>query len=400
MQLTIHCQVYWPDNSAVAQMITALAEDSAKAGYAVTVITSTRGYNIEQTYSPFETREHVKIIRVGGANFARHSIFGRLANHFSFLLFSGLKLLRLPKPDCLLVTTVPPFSLLLAVLILFGWRTPFVYVIEDFYPEIAFISGYLNRDSLCGRMLRHFFGWMTRQASAVIVLGDYMKKRVTEAHPQLNKDSIYSIHNWQDGALIFPRPRHDEPTVGVLFQYSGNLGEAHDFVTLLDAIKSLPGELHVQFEFIGRGKQRNFLEAAIAESQLAHCHVKDYVPQELLNESLNRAHVCLVTLKRGYEGLIVPSKIYGIMAAGKPVIFIGALDGEIPSLIRQHEIGWFVEQGDVAELVRVIRIAVRRADLREQFGRNAYQAFSSHYERSLATEKYIHVFDSVTKRVR
>lgn len=378
-------------------MITAVAEDAAKAGYAVTVITSARGYNLEQTYPSFEKHEQIAIVRVRGTGWNRHSSVGRLGNYLSFLLFSAFELLCLPKPDCLVVTTAPPFSLLLAVVARLCRRVPFVYVIEDLYPEIAFVSGLVNASSRVGGLILMFFGWMMSQASATIVLGHYMKQRVMSSHPSLNEKTIYPIHNWQDGSLIYPLGRERQNTNSVLLQYSGNLGEAHDFDTLLAAIKLLPREVDIKFEFVGRGRKLSMLKDALAQNQLSQCQIKDYVPQERLNESLNQADVCLVTLAKGYEGLIVPSKIYGIMAAGKPVIFIGALEGEIPSLIREHESGWVVEQGDVSQLTKVILLAAQRADLRKQLGNNARRAFETHYERSLATAKYIQIFDSVTK---
>jgi glycosyltransferase involved in cell wall biosynthesis len=126
---------------------------------------------------------------------------------------------------------------------------------------------------------------------------------------------------------------------------------------------------------------------------LSRCRVRDYVPQAQLNHSLNQADVCLVTLRQGYEGLIVPSKIYGIMAVGKPALYVGPSSGEIPELIRQHSIGWVVEPGDEESLAQVIVEAARHPRVRLSYGANARRVFEAFYERKIATAKYVRVFE-------
>lgn len=398
LTLTIHCQVYWPDNSAVSQMITAVAEDAARAGFAVTVITSANAYNLEDTFALEEVHERVRILRVGGARWNRHRVWGRLANYLNFVLRSGFKLFQLPAPDCLVVTSVPPFSLMPACLLRAIKKVPFVYVVEDLYPDIAIESGLLRRNSFLTRLVMKAFGWMMRRAQAIVVLGAHMKRRVLASHPRIRPESVHQIDNWHDGTLLFPLGEREAVGRPVCFQYSGNLGEAHDVETLLQAMSRLRHRSDLVFQFVGRGKRRPDLEQQAHDQMLANCQFQDYVPLETLNESLNQADVCLVSLRKGYEGLIVPSKIYGIMAVGKPVLYIGAKEGEIPDLIHQWRMGWVVEQGDVEGLVRAIEEATARPDLRQEYGRNAHRSFQAHYDRPLATAKYVRVFEEVANR--
>ncbi len=375
-------------------MMTAVAEDAGKAGHSVTVVTSKKGYNQDETYARSEVHRGVNIVRVGGLSLNRHWVVGRMLNYLAFVLLSTLRVLRLPKPDCFVVTSLPPLSLPLGVLFRRLRRVPVVYVIEDLYPDILFASGLLRRESLFGRLLsRIFAGWM-RHMNATIVLGHYMKRRLLAAYPQLEGTSIHPIHNWHDGDLLYPLPRNGDASRPVVFQYSGNLGTAHDFATILGAARRLRDDRAIQFEFIGRGKHLPFIEQAIRDGQLSHCRVRDYVPQAELNESLNQADVCLVSLGCGYEGLIVPSKIYGIMAVGKPALYIGPASGEIPELIRQHSIGWIVEPGDEVGLVQIILDAARQPDVRTAYGANARRMFEAFYERKIATAKYVRVFET------
>lgn len=378
-------------------MITAVAQDAAAAGCRVMVVTSARGYNLEETYPAFERHDGVDIHRVSGTQFNRHNILRRLANYVSFVWFSGWRLLRLPKPDCVVVTSSPPISIFLAWLLLRLRRVPFVFICHDLYPEIAIASGILRSESSGVRLANWLFGcWMSR-AAAIIVLGDCMKGRVLAAHPDIPPERVLPIDNWHDGQLLFPLARQHADVATVCFQYSGNLGAGHEFETLLAAMNQLKGRTDLRFQFVGRGKQRPQLEADVQRLGIGNCAFQDYVPAEELNRSLNQADVCLVTLARGFEGLIVPSKIYGIMAVGKPVLYIGPAEGEVPTLVRKHQLGWVVDQGDAAGLLRAMEEAVGRPELRAAFGRNARQAFAAYYDRPLATQKYIHVFESVAR---
>jgi colanic acid biosynthesis glycosyl transferase WcaI len=379
-------------------MISAVAEDAAKAGHTVTVVASARGYNLSETYPRAEAHNGVAITRVRGLSLNRHSVAGRLFNYLAFILCSSVRVLSLPKPDCLIVTSVPPLSLGLGVLLHWLKNVPFVYVIEDLYPDIAFASSLLKRESCSGRFLNRAFGWMMSKASTTIVLGDCMKQRLTMSHPRLAPASIHPIHNWQDQTLLYPLQRaatHEQPMV---IQYSGNFGEAHDFRTILGAAKRLGKDGRIRFEFIGGGKRREFVERKIREGKLRQCRVRDYVPQAELNKSLNQADVGLVTLANGYEGLIVPSKVYGIMAVGRPVLYVGPLQGELPDLIRQHSLGWIVEPGDEDGLVKAILEAVEQPELRMACGTNGWRAFKAFYERKIATAKYLKVFEGCCKR--
>lgn len=374
-------------------MISAVAEDAAQAGWQVTVVTSARGYNRDETYPGFAQHGGATIHRVGGARYNRHSIAGRLANYLTFVVASGWKLLCLPAPDCLVVTSAPPFSLALAWFLRAVRRVRFVFVAEDLYPEIAVASGILRPDSLPARLASWLFGRWMRRAAAIIVLGEHMKGRLLASHPRLDPARVVPIDNWHDGKRLFPLA--PKPGEQVCVQYSGNFGEGHDFVTLVNALEQVKADTRLRFQFVGGGRRRPWLEAEVKTRELANCSFHDYVPEADLNASLNAADVCLVTVARGFEGLLVPSKIYGVMAVGKPVLYYGALEGDVPVLVKRHDIGWVVAQGDADGLARALREAAGDPQLRTRFGANARRAFEAHYDRPLATARYLRVFDGV-----
>lgn len=379
-------------------MISAVAEDAAKAGWRVTVVTSARGYNRDETYPALAEHGGASIHRVGGARFNRHSVAGRLANYLTFLGASAWKLLRLPAPDCLVVTSAPPFSPGLAWFLRLFRRVPFVFVAEDLYPEIAVASGILRAESATARLAGWLFGSWLGRAAAIIVLGEHMKQRLLASHPRLRSERITAIDNWHDGRRLFPlaRPAGDR----VCIQYSGNFGEGHDCATLIEAMEQVKADPRLCFQFVGGGRRRPWLEAEVKRRGLASCSFHDYVSEEELNQSLNTADVCLVTVARGFEGLLVPSKIYGIMAVGKPVLYYGAPEGDVPALVKRHELGWVIRQGDAAGLAEALREAAGNPQLRARLGANARRAFEAHYDRPLATTRYLRVFEAVAAHAR
>ena len=151
----------------------------------------------------------------------------------------------------------------------------------------------------------------------------------------------------------------------------------------------------MHFQFIGGGRRRTWLEAEVKQRGLHNCSFHDYVSEGELNQSLNAADVCLVTVARGFEGLLVPSKLYGIMAVGKPLLYYGAPEGDVPALVKRHDLGWVIVQGDADGLARALREAAADPQLRARLGTNARRAFEAHYDRPLATARYLRVFDGV-----
>ncbi len=375
-------------------MISAVAEDAANAGWRVTVVTSARGYNLDETYPATAEHGGAAIHRVGGARFNRHSVAGRLANYLTFVIASGWKMLWLPTPDCLVVTSAPPFSLAIAWFMRVFRRVPFVFVAEDLYPEIAVASGVLRANSATARLAGWLFGRWLHRAAAIVVLGEHMKQRLLKSHPRLRAGHVTAIDNWHDGRRLFPRARG--PGGRMCVQYSGNFGEGHDCATLVEAMEQVKADPRLHFQFVGGGRRRPWLEAEVQRRGLTGCSFHDYVSEAELNDSLNAADVCLVTVASGFEGLLVPSKIYGVMAVGKPVLYYGAPEGDVPALVKQHELGWVIRQGDSAGLAEALREAAGDPQLRARLGANARRAFETFYDRPLATARYLRVFESVT----
>jgi glycosyltransferase involved in cell wall biosynthesis len=171
--------------------------------------------------------------------------------------------------------------------------------------------------------------------------------------------------------------------------YSGNMGRAHEFATLLDAAHRLRDDSDIMFVFIGAGAQRAAIEEEVKRRGLTNVLFQPYQPRERLALSLSVPDLHIISLRPQLEGLIVPSKFYGIAAAGRPTLFIGDADGEIPRILNAYQCGATVSIGDVDSMLRYIRsLAQGNNGLRDQQGNNARMAFEREFSQSLAVDAW------------
>ncbi|MDH3380593.1 MAG: glycosyltransferase family 4 protein, partial [Gammaproteobacteria bacterium] len=233
-----------------------------------------------------------------------------------------------------------------------------------------------------------------RGASMNIVLSQGMLECITKQ--DVNLENIKVIHNWADGDQIHPISRkenslrqswnlQDKFVVG----YSGNMGRAHEFGTIIGAMKQLKNDDRIVFLLIGGGAGRKLLENAVSEFGLSNCLFKPYQPRERLSESLSVADVHLVSLRPEVEGLIVPSKVYGIAAAGRPLIYIGDANGEVGQLISRFGLGFTVPKDYSDLLVRHISELEKNSSMAIAMGeksRNCYEQYFNQ-QRSIAEWK-------------
>jgi len=207
----------------------------------------------------------------------------------------------------------------------------------------------------------------------------------------INEARIRIIPNWCDGAWVRPVPRTrnrlrkawklDDRFV---VMYSGNMGRAHEFETLVAAARILRERTDIVFLLIGDGVRRRWIETEIARRGLRNVSLKPYQPRDQLGRSLGVGDVHLVSLRPELEGLIVPSKFYGIAAAGRPTIFIGSREGETASVLAENNCGITVSPGDGEALADSIRGLAGDARARQSMGRAARRVFEQSFDRPIA----------------
>ena len=246
--------------------------------------------------------------------------------------------------------------------------------------------------------LRPLRNWSLRAAEVNVVVGEEMALRLkARGLPP----EIKVISNWADRALITPLPPEESALrkewIRFVVGYAGNLGRAHDIDTMLAAMTLLqqratksPSDLaaRVMFVFIGGGAQRARLEREALKRGLSNFHLKPYQPKERLGETLAVADVHLVSLNPALEGLIVPSKFYGIAAAGRPTIFIGAAHGEIGRILEENGCGFTIMPGDGEALTERILALAGDRPLCEALGARARVAFERQWDKEKAVAEW------------
>ena len=319
---------FHPDHSATSQIMSDLVFHLASRGWEVLVITGRQRYDdASARLSASESVRGVRIVRVWSTRFGRAGLPGRAMDYLTFYASSLVALRKQQRGSIVVAATDPPLLSVIAALAsrrVVNWT-------QDLFPEVAEALG------IRIPFVRRVRDWSLRRARANVVLGELMAARVPKA---------VVIHNWADGAL---RPVDRQEGSVFTVGYSGNLGRAHEFETIVGAMRKMPD---LRFAFTGGGARL----AAVKAAAPSNAEFRDYVPRERLSESLSSADAHLVSLQPSLEGLIVPSKFYGILAVARPVIFIGARDGELSRLIDHYHCGMVVDPGDVDGLVRSLRM--------------------------------------------
>lgn len=356
---------FYPDHSATAQILADLAFDLAQSGLSVHVVATRNEYKDGQKL--LATKEQingVQIHRVYRARFQNFGLAGRALDYFFMyfaFFFSALRIAR--RCDDLVAMTDPPLLSIALLPAAFMRRALLVNWFQDLYPEVALVYG-VPVISFFSPALAFLRDFSVRSAARNVVIGEKMRAFLVGRGAKTG--SINIIENWCDDVAIRP-VNGKEAGLAVrwglgdqfVVAYSGNLGRAHDYATIVNAAELLKTHDNLIFLFIGAGSGIDALRREVAERGLAgKFRFEAYQPKEKLRESLSVGDIHLVSLRPEMEGLIVPSKFYGICAAGRPVIFIGDEDGEIARLVRAHACGFSVREGDgVALAARIERLA-------------------------------------------
>jgi len=381
-------QYFAPDEAATAQLLADLGEGLAAAGHEVVAICCRRAY--EDPARRYPRRERVRgvaVRRVRSTGFGRATAAGRVADYFTFLAAAGLALLFGRRPDVVVSLSTPPLVAYvgLALARLRGARS--VYWVMDVYPDLAFRLGALRTGSPAGRLFARISRSTLRGSDAVVALGETMAARLAAGGLR----NVTTIHNWADGEAIRPRPAQDHPlreawgwTGRFVVLYSGNMGLAHEFETVLGAAEMLRERPSVRFAFVGGGPRREEVEREVRRRGLANVEFRPYVARDLLGQSLTAGDLHLVTLREGTPGLLVPSKIYGILAAGRPTLYVGPDAGEVADIIGSGRCGTRVASGDARGLAQAIERYERDAAMRGAEGERARELFERRFARPRA----------------
>lgn len=386
---------FHPDHSATSQIASDLGFHLAERGHSVTAVCARLLYEGgTDALARDETLRGVRIRRLATTGFGRTSLFGRLADYASFYCLAFLMLAReLRAGDIVICKTDPPMLSIVAAVACRLRGAALVNWLQDVFPEVAQATGVARLPRPVMTMLR---AWRNRSlcaASANVAIGYAMQAHLLRQGVPAERTHV--IPNWSDDKIA--PVEHDsnmlrsawgiEPNE-VIVAYSGNLGHAHDFATLLDAARRLDPTQPVRFLMVGGGAKTAAMQAAVDEGGLAERFLfKPYQPRDQLSMSLGCGDIHWLSLTPALEGLIVPSKIYGILSAGRPFVFVGDMGGEIGQIVARHGGGFTVQLGDGAALAAIIDSLTHDAEARARLGAQAHHA-AAHYSRASALRQW------------
>lgn len=381
MRILLLNQFFWPDSSATSQLLTDLARGLAERGHEVFAMSADGEYNVTSASSP----PAVQMYRVKTSRFSRGRV-GRVVSYLSFYFSAVVRALTLPRPDLVVTLTTPPLLSLLGTVLkaLRGCRH-FIWEM-DVYPDVAIDLNYFKAGGTIDRITGALADYSRRRADGIIALGECMKQRLVDRG--VDPARIFVAENWADGAAIQPIPRSGD-TAHLVLLYSGNLGLAHDLETLTSAILELDHDERFRFLFVGSGGRRQELASFATAHNLRSIELRPYVERSSLGESLSAGDIGLVTQRDVCCGSVVPSKVYGLLAAGRPILFIGPRQATPALIIDRFNCGWHVDCGDVSALTQLLLHLADHPEEVSRAGRKAREALLQHYDLPLGVERIV-----------
>lgn len=340
---------FYPDHSATSQILTDLAVHlSAQADFSaqIHIVTSRLCYDNPTVKLPAtENHAGVNIHRVWSSRFGRKNILGRLTDYLSFYLSATWQLWHLTgKHDVLVAKTDPPLMSVLAAMVARSKKAKLINWLQDLFPEVLTAVQPQRLPAWANRWLCRWRNRSLQAAACNVVIGEQMAQRVRQLG--VAAAQIKTIPNWADEQQLQPCPQATNPlraawglTDKFVVAYSGNLGWAHDHAAILALIVACQPHESIQFLFIGGGTGMVWLRRQVHSQSLQNVQFQPYQLRDDLANSLSVADVHVLSLRPELEGLIVPSKFYGVLAVGRPSLLLGAENGEIGKLINEHHLG-------------------------------------------------------------
>ncbi|MGJ5813071.1 glycosyltransferase family 4 protein [Paludibaculum fermentans] len=375
MNIRFANQFFWPDEAATSQILTDLVR--AVDGR-VSVVCAAGGYTPDGGM-PGLPPEGVLVARVGTSRFG-HGKLQKLASYAGFYAGAAWRLLSGPRADVVVTMTTPP------LLGLIGWAAQRLrgsrhYLWEmDVYPDVATSLGLFR----AGGAFDCLVGWIADgprlRADGILVLGPCMADRLVARG--IPRSLLFEADNWADGAAIQPMEFARDGRLKVF--YSGNAGLAHDFDTFQRAVEALAAEdpeftQRYRFRFSGGGPRMGALRNW-AQERFSNVQFSGYAARNDLRTAFGAGDIGLVTQIPETCGTVVPSKTYGILAAGRPLLFVGPAAATPARIIAEHRVGWQVDPGDSRSLASLLVWLQRNPEEVEAAGRRARSAFERNYD--------------------
>ena len=376
----------WPDHASTAQHLADLAESLAGEGHEVHVLCGQGGYKPGAPRPPtFEVHHGVTIHRIPTTSLGRRSTLTRMTDYLSFYARALVLALALPRFDVVATLTTPPIIGLVGTILRRLKRSRHVYWSMDLHPDASLALGRMSPRNPVVALLAWLSDFVYRQADKVVVLGPYMADRILAKRAR--PDRVTTIPVWSRRDEVYPMSRAGHPLreAPAWRTSSSRCTRGTSAWCTRSTSSSRPRRLRdrpdVAFLFVGGGPRLAEVVAAKQAEGLDNIRLLDYFPREQLHASLTVADVHLISMRREMTGIVVPGKLYGAMASGRPALFVGPEHCESADTIRQSECGLTVRLGDVDGLVEAVTLLADDPELVVKLGARGREAFLAAHEK-------------------
>jgi len=400
MKILLLNHYYPPDTSATARMAPAVV-GALSTRHDVTVLCGRPSYDTRERrpWRLWQTEQagRVRIVRVGSTDYARFQMKWRVVNYLSYAALAAARAIFTPC-DVLLSMTDPPFLGIVGAFVAKVKAKPFVYNIRDLYPDMA-LGGAIVEPGLLTRVWHALHRWTLRHTSRVIALGEDMRARIVAKGVDPARVVVV-----RDGVEIpgadTPQPVFDPEVIRairgefrIVLLHAGNLGFYGAWETLIAAARQLQAD-GVGFIFVGDGAQRAQVESAA--KGVANVRFLPFFPASKIPSVLDAPDAHVITIKRGLEGVVVPSKMYAILAAGRPIIAVAPGETDTASLGAQRGFGVWADPDKPEELVRVVRALAADTGKLKAMAQAALAA-ASDYDRAKEHQKFLKIVEETVQ---
>ena len=409
MHIAFFNRSFYPDNAATGQLLTDLAEDLVRLhGCRVTVVTGpplmpvpssgelkrvSAGVLVDR-----ETYRGVEIWRAKGTRFDKRRFAGRATNYLTYFVSAVWAGLCLDKPDVTVALTDPPIIGLAAWVSGKRFGAPLVMSYRDLFPEVTALLEDFHSDTI-NALLQRVNRFLCSKAARVVALGETMRRRLIDDKGAPPERTVI-IPDWADTSAIAPGPKRNRFAEAngladkFVVMHSGNIGLSQSLDTVVEAAALLRDLTDVQVVFQGDGVKKGDLEARAAALGLTNVSFLPFAAKDRLGESFAAADVFIVSLQRGLAGYIVPSKLYGILAAGRPYVAAVEETCEVASITRARECGLVAEPGNARDLADQILAFYRDREMTTRYGANARRAGLA-FDRTVQVNHYMQLFSTL-----
>jgi colanic acid biosynthesis glycosyl transferase WcaI len=396
---------YWPDMEATGQLLTELCEGLAHDFLVEVLAGQPNSVNplAPPDWQQLAQHRGVLIRRLKHTRFPKRHIWARLVNYFTFSLSVCRTLQRWPTPDVVVFETDPFLLAFEAQRLRQRTGCRLVGYLQDIHPDVGIAIGKI-RNSFAVRRLRNSLFDVYRSCDRVVVLSEDMRQLL--AAEGVCPDRISVIPNWADTEKIVPsttagRFRTEHGLVDkFLVMYSGNIGLTQRLSDFVAAAELLVDDARIHFAFVGRGSLESELRSEVSKRRLQNISFFDYQPREQLADSLSAADLHLVPLAAELVRYLMPSKLYGILAAGRACLTNAPAGSELHRVISDNQAGFAVPSGNVQEIASTIRRAASSPELLQTMNLNARRLAETQYSRPLCIDRFRRLLRDVLTQPR